>query len=148
MHLKKKIIDDELKKLILKPLYEKREEEKRKNLINLLKKTLIYNYNNCKKYKNICEYFNFNPKKPFNLDEIPYLTSYVFKNNILSSISKSKIFRQINSSSTTSDKFSRITLSFLVMDYFVIYNYFSKLWTNFYSLENYQNTILLFFLIL
>ena len=110
MHLKKKIIDDELKKLILKPLYEKREEEKRKNLINLLKKTLIYNYNNCKKYKNICEYFNFNPKKPFNLDEIPYLTSYVFKNNILSSISKSKIFRQINSSSTTSDKFSRITL--------------------------------------
>jgi len=103
-------LDDKLKKLILEPLYKKREIQKRKNFLNTLKNVLSYHYVNCSEYKKICNYFNFYPKELKNLSDIPYLTSTVFKDNLISSIPKSKVFRQINSSATTSSKFSRIVL--------------------------------------
>lgn len=99
-----------LKKLILEPLYKKRELKKRKSFLNILKKVLDYHYINCPEYKKICNYFNFHPKKLNKLSDLPFFTSAVFKENLISSISKSKIFRQINSSATTSDKHSKIVL--------------------------------------
>ena len=38
-----------------------------------------------KEYKNICKYFRFHPQKFNNFSEIPYLTSSVFKENLISS---------------------------------------------------------------
>ncbi len=99
-----------LKQLILEPLYKKKEAEKRKNFLGTLKKVLNFHYLNCTEYKKICDYFNFHPKEFKSLSDIPYLTSTIFKDNLISSVSKSKIFRQINSSATTSSKFSKIIL--------------------------------------
>ena len=87
-------LDNKLKQLILEPLYKKKETEKRKSFLNTLKRVLNYHYINCFEYKKICNYFNFYPKDLKNLSDIPYLTSTVFKNNMISSIPKSKVFRQ------------------------------------------------------
>jgi phenylacetate-coenzyme A ligase PaaK-like adenylate-forming protein len=103
-------LDNKLKQLILEPLYKKKETEKRKSFLNTLKKVLNYHYINCAEYKKICNYFNFYPNNLKNLSDIPYLTSTVFKNNMISSIPKSKVFRQINSSATTSSKYSKVIL--------------------------------------
>ncbi len=103
-------LDNKLKQLILEPLYKKKETEKRKSFLNTLKRVLNYHYINCFEYKKICNYFNFYPKDLKNLSDMPYLTSTVFKNNMISSIPKSKVFRQINSSATTSSKFSKVIL--------------------------------------
>jgi hypothetical protein len=103
-------LDNTLKQLILEPLYKKKEAEKRKSFLNTLKKVLNHHYINCSEYKKICNYFNFYPKNLKNLSDIPYLTSTVFKNNMISSIPKSKVFRQINSSATTSNKHSKVIL--------------------------------------
>ncbi len=99
-----------LKQLILEPLYKKKEFQKRKNILMALKKVLNFHYSNCIEYKKICKYFNFHPSKFRHFSDIPYLTSSIFKDNMISSISKSKIFRQINSSATTSSKHSKIIL--------------------------------------
>ena len=110
MQVNKKYLNNSLKNIILKPLYNERENLKRKKLIKLLKTVLLYQYENCKEYKNICKYFKFKPQKLSNFSEIPYLTSTVFKENLISSIPKSRIFRQINSSATTSENYSKIVL--------------------------------------
>ena len=110
MQVNKKYLNKCLKDIILKPLYNESESQKRKKLIKLLKIVLQYQYDNCQEYKNICKYFRFHPKKLSNFSQIPYLTSSVFKENLISSIPKSKIFRQINSSATTSDNYSKIVL--------------------------------------
>ena len=69
------------KDIILKPLYNERENLKRKKLLNYLKLFFCISMK-IKEYKNICKYFKFKPKN-YNFSEIPYLTSTVFKENLI-----------------------------------------------------------------
>ena len=110
MQTYKKELNNKLKEMVRMPLYDKKENQKKIVLKNILKDVLIFHYINCPEYKKICKYFNFNPKNLKNLNEIPYITSTLFKEKILSSIPKSQIIRQINSSATTSRNFSKIVL--------------------------------------
>ena len=64
MQVNKKYLNKCLKDIILRPLYNESESQKRKKLIKLLKIVLQYQYDNCQEYKNICKYFRFHPKKP------------------------------------------------------------------------------------
>ena len=52
MQVNKKYLNNSLRNIILKPLYNERENLKRKKLIKLLKSVLLYQYENCKEYKN------------------------------------------------------------------------------------------------
>ena len=67
----------------------------KEKLIKLLKTVLLYQYENCKEYKNICKYFKFKPQKLNNFSEIPYLTSTVFKENLISSIQSLKFLDKL-----------------------------------------------------
>ena len=82
MQTYKKELNNKLKEMVRMPLYDKKENQKKIVLKNILKDVLIFHYINCPEYKKICKYFNFNPKNLKNLNEIPYITSTLFKEKI------------------------------------------------------------------
>ena len=83
-----------------------------KNIIykKIINQLTNYHYKNCREYKKILDFFNFNPKKNNSLDEIPFLPVKLFKEYDLRSVSIKKIIKILTSSGTTGNKVSRIFL--------------------------------------
>tara|TARA_Y100000996_G_C22494791_1_gene631826 strand:- start:176 stop:1240 length:1065 start_codon:yes stop_codon:yes gene_type:complete len=77
-----------------------------KNL-NLLTK---YHFKNSEKYKKILAFFNYNPKKTYEIEKLPFIAVRLFKNYDLLSTEKNKIVKILNSSGTTSKQKSKIFL--------------------------------------
>ena len=77
------------------------------NNINLLNK---YHYNKCKIYKKIINGFSFDIKKNNKLENLPYLTTSIFKHFDIHSLSKKKIFKVLTSSGTSNQIPSKIYL--------------------------------------
>ena len=77
-----------------------------KNL-NLLTK---YHYRNSKKYKKVLTFLNYNPKKFYKIDMLPFISTRLFKNYDLLSKKKQNIIKILNSSGTTSNQKSKIFL--------------------------------------
>ena len=75
--------------------------------INLLNK---HHYNNFKIYKKIINRFSFNIKKHNKLENLPYLTTSIFKEFDIYSISKKKLFKVLTSSGTSNQIPSKIYL--------------------------------------
>jgi len=65
---------------------------------------------NCFEYKKIIDFFKFNVKKKYNLENLPFLPVQIFKEMDLISANKKTIVKVLRSSGTTSKKTSKIYL--------------------------------------
>jgi len=84
-------------------------EEKDKCLLDFIRSTSNHHYKNNILIKSIFDSYDLNPSE-IEISNLPYLTSSIFKSDLLLSINEKNIFREINSSSTSSGSPSRIGL--------------------------------------
>ena len=77
-----------------------------KNLNYLTK----YHYRNSENYKKILTFLDYNPKKYYKIDMLPFISTRLFKNYDLLSKKKQNIIKILNSSGTTSSQKSKIFL--------------------------------------
>lgn len=84
--------------------------EKEPLFINALKEVTFHHYNNCNPYRKLCDKRGFDPIKLVNIEDLIYLPTTIFKDALLLSISEDDVFREINSSATTSGRPSRMGL--------------------------------------
>lgn len=86
------------------------QSEKEPLFFQALKQVAVHHYNTCTPYRTLCEKRGFDPVRFANLTELPYLPTSVFKNVLLLSIPKEDLFREINSSATSTGMPSRLGL--------------------------------------
>ena len=65
--------------LLTKSPYSLKFNEKKIIYKKIINQLTNYHYKNCREYKKILDFFNFNPKKNNSLDEIPFLPVKLFK---------------------------------------------------------------------
>ncbi|MBW1793740.1 MAG: hypothetical protein JRJ38_04825 [Deltaproteobacteria bacterium] len=90
--------------------YELRRSDKEPLFLEAMKAVALHHYTNCKPYKTLCDKRGFDPEKFVRLSDLPYLPTSVFKDALLLSIPEKDLFREINSSATTTGRPSRIGL--------------------------------------
>ena len=86
---------------------------KKKNLNNFtffLNNLTKYHYKRSKLYKKILDFYNFDPKKKYSLNNLPFIPVRLFKNYDLKSIDKKSIFKTLKSSGTSGNNLSKIYL--------------------------------------
>ena len=98
----------ELKSLLSQPIYGQTQKEKSTHLVNALRDVVQFHYDHCAPYKKLCQKRDFDPEKFENLEDIPYLTTSLFKDELLLSIPEDDVFREIRSSATSSGRSSRM----------------------------------------
>ena len=96
--------------LLTKSPYSLKFNEKKIIYKKIINQLTNYHYKNCREYKKILDFFNFNPKKNNSLDDIPFLPVKLFKEYDLRSVSIKKITKILTSSGTTGNKVSKIFL--------------------------------------
>jgi len=99
-----------LSKLLNIKQYSLNRKNKNKFFVERLNYLNNFHYNNCKEYKKILDFENFNNKKFKTLDKMPYLFTKLFKLHKFLSKSKSKIQNILSSSGTTHSSLSKIYL--------------------------------------
>ena len=77
------------------------------NYINYLTK---YHYSNSNNYKKLLKNFNYNKNNIYNLEDLPFISTNLFKNLDLKSIKKKDIFKILTSSGTSGQQTSKIFL--------------------------------------
>lgn len=85
-----------------------------KVFLEAVRENCRFQYENCKVYREILEYFKFLPedlKESKDIERLPFLPTWVFKNHTLFSVPKSRMLIQATSSGTKG-KFSRIGFEF------------------------------------
>lgn len=76
----------------------------------LLKEVTTFHYKNCKDYKRFVDSSIYNINNLKKIKDIPLLPTIMFKEKLLFSLNKKKLFKEINSSSTSSGQPSRMAL--------------------------------------
>ncbi len=99
-----------LNKLLGYRPYELKQDEKVPLFLEAVREAALYHYAHCLSYRIFCEKRDFKPEEMTEIDELPYLPVSIFKHSLLLSIPEEEVFREINSSATTSGKPSRIGL--------------------------------------
>ena len=80
-----------------------------KLFLDSLHQMAIYHYENCDKYRRLCENNNFDPYYVSNdLIDYPYIPVNIFKNTELISVPRNQLFRNLQSSATTSGVPSKV----------------------------------------
>ena len=69
---------------------------KEKIFLSNLKKITLHHINKCKEYKIIIDSLGFKIKNLFTINNVPYLTTRLFKNFELKSIKNRNIFKTLN----------------------------------------------------
>jgi hypothetical protein len=112
----KKLIEGEvmefplLERLLENPPYGLGSEQKNSLFLDAVREVSVHHYQNCGPYKRLCDKRGFDPHRLKFLEELPLLPTSVFKNAMLLSIPAEEVFREINSSATTSGLPSRVGL--------------------------------------
>jgi hypothetical protein len=99
-----------LNRLLENAPYDLPSEQKSSLFLNAIREVSVHHYESCEPYKTLCGKRNFDPHRLSTLNELPLLPTSVFKNALLLSIPPEDVFREINSSATTSGQPSRIGL--------------------------------------
>jgi phenylacetate-coenzyme A ligase PaaK-like adenylate-forming protein len=99
-----------LNRLIENSPYDLRLEQKNSLFLNAVREVSVHHYANCGPYKTFCDKRGFDPHRLSTLEELPLLPTSVFKSMLLLSIPAANVFREINSSATTSGQPSRVGL--------------------------------------
>ncbi|MBT4540746.1 acyl-protein synthetase [Candidatus Woesearchaeota archaeon] len=101
--------------LIEKDAYSMPSSEKQTLFLEAMKESIRFHYNNCNEFKNYLDYLKFDINSEYSLEDLPYLPIPIFKEMELITGSKEDIKTTINSSSTTSNKPSKIPLDKITM---------------------------------
>jgi phenylacetate-coenzyme A ligase PaaK-like adenylate-forming protein len=96
--------------LLKGPIYEYSLDKKRQLFSEAVLEVALHHVNNCTPYRKICQKKGISFEQSLPLEEIPYLPTSIFKDNLILSIPEENVFREIQSSATTSGKPSRIGL--------------------------------------
>lgn len=99
-----------LQTLLKQPVYGLSRNRREKLFFDAMREVCRYHYANCFPYQKLCDRRNFSPEMEFNLEDLPYLPTSLFKDTLLLSIPEEKVFREIQSSATTSGRPSRVGL--------------------------------------
>ena len=99
-----------INKLLDKAPYSLKFSEKNIIYKKIINELTAYHYKNCREYKKILDFYNFNPKKNNSFSGIPFLPVKLFKEFDLRSVTKNNIVKILNSSGTTGNKVSKIFL--------------------------------------
>ena len=70
--------------------YQFNDSNKNELFLNFINQSTRHHYRNCKEYKKILNFFNYNPKIKYDISELPYLPVQLFKHNELLSVKKNK----------------------------------------------------------
>ena len=84
--------------------------KKKKIFTEYFNSLTAFHYKKCLEYKNICKNLNYDLKKNFKLNELPYLPVNIFKSLNLKSVSEKNVTRIMHSSGTTGNSLSKIYL--------------------------------------
>ena len=101
---------EKMTSLLKGPIYEYNTETRRRKLIEALREVATHHYANCAPYRKFCKKRQFDPEALESLEELPYLPTSIFKDVMLLSVPMDRIFREMQSSATTSGRPSRIGL--------------------------------------
>lgn len=101
---------EHLSDLLKQRPYHLSQSDKNDLFIKAIKEVTLHHYQNCMPYKNLCQKRGFHPGDSSGLSELPYLPTSIFKDAMLLSTAKDKVFRIINSSATSTGRPSRIGL--------------------------------------
>ena len=99
-----------MKDLLHGPIYKYDKDTKQQLLIESLREVVSFHYSNCVPYRKYCLNQQFEPENLQLLEDLPYFPTSIFKDVLLVSVPMEKIYRELNSSATTSSKPSRIGL--------------------------------------
>lgn len=99
---------ENLTELIKGPIYEYENDTRRKLLLEALREVSGHHYENCAAYRKFCDKRGGNPSQVASLEDLPYFPTSIFKDTLLLSIPEEEVFREIQSSATTSGRPSRI----------------------------------------
>lgn len=99
-----------LQTLLKRPVYGLPREHRKKLFYDAMREVCSYHYANCLPYQKLCQKRKFSPEKAFELEDLPYLPTSLFKDTLLLSIPEEKVFREIQSSATTSGRPSKVGL--------------------------------------
>lgn len=89
------------------PFTGNKEKNLKKEIFNSLTK---FHNKNCQLYKNILKHMKYRENKNYDVSNLPFLPTNIFKSFDLLSVKKKDIIKVIKSSGTTSKKFSKIFL--------------------------------------
>lgn len=101
---------DNLDLLLKQSPYGLTSEDRRTELLALLRDVTAHHIENCPPYRKFCDGKGIDPSKLDALEDFPYLPSSLFKDALLLSIPDSEIFREVRSSATKTGRPSRIGL--------------------------------------
>jgi hypothetical protein len=99
-----------LDRLLENAPYDLNSEHKRSLFLDAVGEVCIHHYENCEPYKTLCDKRSFDPNRLSSIEELPLLPTSIFKSALLLSIPPEDVFREINSSATTSGQPSRVGL--------------------------------------
>ncbi len=101
---------EKLNELLGQPLYEHGKQEKSSLFMDAVLEVTRHHYANCTPYRNLCNKRDFDPEQLETLVGLPYLPTALFKQTMLLSVEEDQVFREINSSATSSGMPSRMGL--------------------------------------
>ena len=99
-----------INELLKGPIYKCNKVERDECLFNILCDVFRHHLEHCMPYKKMCEKRGIDISSFKSLADMPYLPTSIFKDTLLLSIPKESVFREIQSSATTSGRPSRIGL--------------------------------------
>lgn len=105
-----KMVFSNLRKLLEQPLYDLPADAKKSLFKRALREVVVHHTEHCKPYGTLCAKRGFDPRDSFDVRDVPYLPVSLFKNQLLLSVPEGQIYREINSSATTSGNPSRMGL--------------------------------------
>lgn len=99
-----------LDELMGQPVYELKQKDKSGPFMDALWEVTRHHFENCMPYRRFCNKRSFDPASEFDLSQIPYLPTALFKDALLLSVPEEEVFREIQSSATSSGRPSKIGL--------------------------------------
>lgn len=99
-----------LNEILRGPLYEAGSIERRSRLLSLLKQVCAHHMEQCAPYARLCAKRKVTLESITCLEDIPYLPASLFKDALMLSIPEEQVFRELQSSATSSGRPSRIGL--------------------------------------
>jgi phenylacetate-coenzyme A ligase PaaK-like adenylate-forming protein len=103
------MLSNEIGQLLKGEVYLRSPETDRR-LFEILKKLSMYHFENCPQYRILCEKRKINLAFIESIEDLVYLPTAIFKEVLLRSIPEAEVFREIQSSATSSGRPSRIAL--------------------------------------
>jgi len=96
--------------MIIKSPYSLSNSNKKKFFQKKIKQLTNFHFKNCYEYKKILKFFNYNIKKKYKIEQLPFLPVQIFKDFQLMSVNEKKVVKVMRSSGTSTSNPAKIFL--------------------------------------